>query len=81
MRHDVVTNGELGKRPKEAAVSRFRQLRAARFQIDPGAQRFSETAIAALGGPPGGMFPPYQLKHEPVLTKYESVPYESMPLM
>ena len=34
----------------------------------------SDTAIGKLRCPPGGMFPPYQLKHEPDFTKYEPVP-------
>jgi len=45
------------------------------FFAPAAAQAFmSDVAIGSLRGPPGGMLPPYQLKHDPVLTKYEPVP-------
>ena len=34
----------------------------------------SETACALLREPPGGMFPPYQLRHEPDVARSELVP-------
>jgi hypothetical protein len=34
----------------------------------------SAWACALLRGPPGGMFPPYQLRHDPEPTRLELVP-------
>jgi hypothetical protein len=45
------------------------------FIAPAAAQAFmSLTAIGSLLGPPGGMVPPSQLKHDPVLARIEPVP-------
>jgi len=50
-------------------------VRGQLFIAPAAAQAFmSLTAIGSLLGPPGGMVPPNQLKHDPVLAKIEPVP-------
>jgi hypothetical protein len=45
------------------------------FFAPAAAQAFmSLTAIDSLLGPPGGMLPPYQLRHDPLFARIEPAP-------